>query len=69
MAKRAKNKGDEEEEGKENIMGSFFEVMMSSLAICCVAIALIMLGGEPDIADAVRHYIEQLSVTITCGKE
>lgn len=39
-------------------MTSLLEVIVSAVVIIVMTLGLIVLGGEPDIADAIRKYID-----------
>ena len=48
-------------------MTSLLEVIVSAIVIIVMTLGLIVLGGEPDIADAVRGYIEATTKQMECA--
>lgn len=47
-------------------MSEVVSSLLSSVAVLLIVIAVIMFGGEPDLSDAIRHYIEKKTEMLSC---
>ena len=49
-------------------MREIFEVLLSSMAVVLIVVAVILFGGEPDLSDAIRHFIDKHTEMLACQK-
>jgi len=49
-------------------MSQTVELVTTSLVIMAVMICAVMIGGEPDIADAIRRYIDAQAENSRCER-
>lgn len=47
-------------------MNELLEVLISSVVIALLLVAIILFGGEPDLADSVMRYIDKKTEMLSC---
>jgi len=47
-------------------MSTVTEMLLSVIMVIAIVFGLVMLGGEPDIADAIRKYIDAKTQHMEC---
>ena len=50
-------------------MTTVTELVLSVVMVAVTVFGCVMLGGEPDLTDAVRQYIEKKTELLTCGQK
>jgi hypothetical protein len=47
-------------------MSTAAEMLLSVVMVVVIVVGLVLLGGEPDIADAIRKYIDAKTMQLEC---
>ena len=49
-------------------MSEVLSAMISSFSVIIIIFAIILFGGEPDISDSIRHFIDKKTEMLSCQK-